>query len=484
MYSNHLDKIDLVKKGKISLIDEAKKLLNQIEEKKILNCYNFVFSEIENQAKQVEEKIKSNSAGKLAGMVIAVKDVIAIKDKPLTCSSKILKDFISIYDASVIEKIKSEDALIIGKTNCDEFAMGSSNENSAFGPVLNPYDHSRVPGGSSGGSAVAVAANLCDASLGTDTGGSIRQPASFCGIYGLKPTYGRVSRFGLTAFASSFDTIGPFAKNIYDLSLLFSVIAFYDPKDSTSANVPFEFNASDLLSLKNLKDIKNEIIVGLPEEYFGEGLDKEIKDCVEKFALNLENIGVKIKNINLPNSEYAIPAYYVLTTAEASSNLERYDGVKYGYRSKNSRTLNEMYAKTRAEGFGSEVKRRIMLGTFVLSSGYYDAYYKKAQKARKLIKQDFDKAFSEVDFILTPTSPTCAFKLGEKKSNPLEMYLSDIYTTSANLAGIPAINIPIGFNKQGLPIGAQILSNSFEERKLLQFCYIVEKELQIKTLNN
>lgn len=480
MYKNHFEKLSLIKAGELSLVENVQFFLNNIKNKNRLNCYNSVFDEAIKNAVFIEKKIKDGNAGKLAGMIVAVKDVIAIKDKPLTCSSKILENFVSLYDATTIKKIKEEDAIIIGKTNCDEFAMGSSNENSAFGPVLNPHDETRAPGGSSGGSAAAVSANLCDVSLGTDTGGSIRQPAAFCGIFGLKPTYGRVSRYGLTAFASSFDTIGPFAKNIYDLCLLFSALAFYDPLDSTSADVPFDFNIEELLKLKSLSDIASEIVIGLPREYFGDGLDIEIKNSIISFANNLEKIGVKIKEISLPNSEYAIPAYYVLTTAEASSNLERYDGVKYGYRSKNSKSLDELYSNSRDEGFGSEVKRRIMLGTFVLSSGYYDAYYLKAQKARRLIKNDFDKAFNEVDFILTPTTPTCAFKLGEKKHNPLEMYLSDIYTTSANLAGIPAINIPIGYNKENLPIGAQIMANSFEEKKLLEFCYIIEKELEIK----
>ena len=344
--------------------------------------------------------------------------------------------------------------------------MGSSNENSAFGPVLNPIDESRVPGGSSGGSAVAVAADMCDASLGTDTGGSIRQPAAFCGIYGLKPTYGRVSRFGLTAFASSFDTIGPFAKNVEDISLILDVISGKDENDSTSVDFSEVQLQAHNIEAKKLK-------IGLPKEYFAEGLDSEIKEKIFSLINSLKNEGFNVSEISLPMTEYNIAAYYILTTAEASSNLARYDGARYGYRSKYSDTLEEMYVNSRTEGFGAEVKRRIMLGTYVLSSGYYDAYYRKAQKVRRLIKEDFDKAFSNVDIILTPTTPTVAFKLGEKSNDPLQMYLSDIYTTSANLAGIPGLNVPIGKNENGLPIGLQILADHFQEEKLFSFAKVL-----------
>lgn len=435
--------------------------INEIKSQKDLNAFNFVFEDCVLEAENIEEKINSGTAGKLAGMVIAIKDVISIKDKPLTCSSKMLENFNALYDATVIEKIKKEDGIIIGKTNCDEFAMGSSNENSFFGAVKNPVNRSKVPGGSSGGSAAAVAAGLCDVSLGTDTGGSIRQPASFTGIYGLKPTYGRVSRFGLTAFASSFDSIGPFANNSYDLSLLLEVLSGHDEKDSTSSPL----DVPQFSSIKNGSDkIKR---IGIPKEYFGEGLQKEVREAIDKLISQLKENGFEIKEISLPNSEYTIATYYILTTAETSSNLARYDGAKYGYRSKESNNLENLYRNSRSEGFGKEVKRRIMLGTYVLSSGYYDAYYKKAQKVRRMIKNDFMKAFEEVDLILTPTSPFTAFDIGAKLSDPMEMYLSDIYTTSANLAGIPGINIPIGFDEQDLPIGVQFLANQFKEENLV-----------------
>jgi aspartyl-tRNA(Asn)/glutamyl-tRNA(Gln) amidotransferase subunit A len=470
-YINITEKISLIKENKISLVENVKDFLNRIEQRKNLNAFNFVFGDEALQfAEIIEPKIKSGNHGKLAGAVIAIKDVLSYKNHPLTCSSKILSDFTSVYTATAVQKLIDEDAIIIGKTNCDEFAMGSSNENSAFGPVLNPIDESRVPGGSSGGSAVAVAADLCDASLGTDTGGSIRQPAAFCGIYGLKPTYGRVSRFGLTAFASSFDTIGPFAKNVEDLFLILDVISGKDENDSTSVDF-----SEVKLQTQNIEAKK--IKIGYPKEYFAEGLDSEIKEKIFSLINSLKNAGFNVSEISLPMTEFNIAAYYILTTAEASSNLARYDGARYGYRSKNSDTLEEMYVNSRTEGFGAEVKRRIMLGTYVLSSGYYDAYYRKAQKVRRLIKEDFDKAFSNVDIILTPTTPTVAFKLGEKSNDPLQMYLSDIYTTSSNLAGIPGLNIPISRNTEGLPIGLQLLANQFDELRLLKLSYYIQKNI-------
>ncbi|MHB8930575.1 MAG: Asp-tRNA(Asn)/Glu-tRNA(Gln) amidotransferase subunit GatA [Melioribacteraceae bacterium] len=467
-YKNHSEKISLIKEGKLSLRENVSFFLNNIKEKSNLNAYNFVFDDCIEQASSIEQKIKNGSAGKLAGMVIAVKDVLAINQKPLTCSSNILRDFISIYTATAVQKLIDADAIIIGKTNCDEFAMGSSNENSAFGTVLNPVDTSRVPGGSSGGSAAAVAADLCDASIGTDTGGSIRQPAAFCGIYGLKPTYGRVSRYGLTAFASSFDTVGPFARNVDDIALVLSVISGYDENDSTSFKTDVPDFVTNLHSRKKLR-------IGLPKEYFAEGLNEEIRNAIFEKVEFLKEQGFEIYEIELPHTEYSIATYYILTTAEASSNLARFDGVRYGFRSKEDNNLLNMYVNSRSEGFGSEVKRRIMLGTYVLSSGYYDAYYRKAQKVRRLLKQDFDKAFEKVDLILTPTTPTTAFKIGEKTSDPLEMYLGDIYTTSANLAGIPGINIPIGKDMQGLPIGMQVMSRQFDELSLLQFSQIFDR---------
>ncbi len=462
-YSNLSEKIDLIKSGKLSLIENVNSYLKRIEERKHLNAFNFVFGDQAlKQAEKIESKIKSGKHGKIAGAVVAIKDVLAYKDHPLTCSSKILHNFSSIYTSTAVQKILDEDAIIIGKTNCDEFAMGSSNENSYFGKVLNPVDESCVPGGSSGGSAVAVAANLCDISLGTDTGGSIRQPAAFCGIFGLKPTYGRVSRFGLTAFASSFDTIGPFSQNVYDLALMLQVISGKDQQDSTSANQPVP---NYILQIEQNKKFK----IGLPKEYFADGLDIEIKNSILNEIEKLKDDGFSIEEVNLPMTEYTIAAYYILTTAEASSNLARFDGARYGYRSDNYSNLEEMYVNSRTEGFGTEVKRRIMLGTYVLSSGYYDAYYRKAQKVRRLIKEDFNKVFQQVDLLITPTTPTTAFKIGEKSENPLEMYLSDIYTTSANLAGIPGINIPISKSKNGLTIGMQVLAKQFDEEKLISF---------------
>ncbi len=403
-------------------------------------------------------------------MVIAIKDVLAYKDHPLTCSSNILKNFTSLYTATAVQKLIDEDAIIIGKTNCDEFAMGSSNENSAFGNVLNPVDKTRVPGGSSGGSAVAVAANLCDVSLGTDTGGSIRQPAAFCGVYGLKPTYGRVSRFGLTAFASSFDSIGPFSKNVEDSALVMEVISGKDSNDSTSIEKEIPDFSSSLSKDKKLK-------IGIPKEYFADGLDEEIKTAILNIVDELKLEGYEVKEVSLPKTEYTIATYYILTTAEASSNLARFDGARYGFRASDYKNLKEMYLNSRTQGFGTEVKRRIMLGTYVLSSGYYDAYYRKAQKVRRLIKEDFDNAFKKVDLLITPTTPTVAFKIGEKSDDPLQMYLSDIYTTSANLAGIPGMNIPIGKNSENLPIGLQILSQQFDEDKIFQLAKHIQDEI-------
>jgi len=470
-YKNHKEKLELIKSGKLSLIENVKHFLKNIEDQKELNAFNFVFAdEAIEFAKLVEQKIRSNSHGKLAGMVIAIKDVLAYKNHPLTCSSNILKNFTSLYTATAVHKLIDEDAIIIGKTNCDEFAMGSSNENSAFGNVLNPADKTRVPGGSSGGSAVAVAANLCDVSLGTDTGGSIRQPAAFCGVYGLKPTYGRVSRFGLTAFASSFDTIGPFTKNVEDAALVMEVISGKDINDSTSVEKEIP-NYSSLLSEK--KKLK----IGVPKEYFTDGLDEEIKTAILNVVDELKLEGNEVKEVSLPMTEYTIATYYILTTAEASSNLARFDGARYGFRASEYVNLKEMYLNSRTEGFGKEVKRRIMLGTYVLSSGYYDAYYRKAQKVRRLIKEDFDSVFSEVDLLMTPTTPTAAFKIGEKSNDPLKMYLSDIYTTSANLAGIPGMNIPIGKNSDNLPIGLQILSQQFDEEKIFQLGVHIQDEI-------
>jgi aspartyl-tRNA(Asn)/glutamyl-tRNA(Gln) amidotransferase subunit A len=465
IYKNINDKITRIKSGEISLIENLHSFLNLIEEKKHLNAFNSVFAdEALHRAAEIEKKIISGTNGKLAGCVVAVKDVFTLKDKPLTCSSAILKDYSSSYTATAIQKLLDEDAIIIGKTNCDEFAMGSSNENSAFGNVLNPVDETRVPGGSSGGSAAALKAGLCDISIGTDTGGSVRQPAAYCGIYGLKPTYGLISRYGLTAFASSFDTVGIFSNNIEDAALLLLVMSGKDPRDSTSSS-----NQPDLLTESDIN-----ITYGLPVEYLREGIDSDIKEAILKLVSDLKNAGYAVKDISLPHTKYNIAAYYILTTAEASANLSRYDGVRFGFRSRNPATLDEMYVNTRSEGFGAEVKRRIMLGTYVLSSGYYDAYFKKAQKVRRLIRQDFTEAFKEVDIIITPTTPSTAFKIGEKTDDPVMMYLNDIFTTSANLAGIPGLNIPYGKDSSNLPIGLQLLADQFNENHLIQAARLVK----------
>lgn len=439
--------------------------LQNIEEQKNLNVFISLFdSEARERASVIDEKIKKGTSGKLAGAVITVKDVISVKDRLLTCGSKMLSNFTTVYSATVIERLLDEDAIIIGKVNCDEFAMGSSNENSFFGPVKNPVDLTRVPGGSSGASAVSVAANMCLMSLGSETGGSIRQPASFCGITGLKATYGRISRFGLVAFASSFDSIGIFGNNNYDIGLLLEVIAGHDGRDSTSSENDVAIYS--VLSENKLDPEKTSI--GFAKEYFEEGLDEDIKNGVLAKIETLRIRGFKIKEISLPHTKYVIQTYYILTSAEASSNLSRFDGVRYGYRSADSATLEEMYVNSRSEGFGEEVKRRIMLGTYVLSAGYYDAYYRKAQKVRRLIMNDFENAFKEVDFIISPTTPNTAFRLGEKIDDPLSMYLNDIYTASVNLAGIPAISVPSGKDRNGLPFGIQVMGRKFDEEGLLK----------------
>lgn len=441
----------------------TKEYLSVIHQRKNLNAFLSVFEEEAlEQARSIDKKINAGNAGALAGMVIAIKDVICMKGKKTTCGSKILEQYEAIYDATVIKKLRQADAIFIGKTNMDEFAMGSSNENSAFGAVLNPIDESRVPGGSSGGSAVAVAAGMATTSLGTDTGGSIRQPAGFCGIVGLKPTYGRVSRYGLVAFASSFDQIGPFGNTVRDVARVLQVIAGHDDCDSTSANV----SVPDYLSALN-RDVKG-LKIGAPKEYFSDALNSEIRGAIEKKIAQLQSGGAEIVEVSLPHSQYTISTYYILATAEASSNLARYDGARYGYRSPNAKDVSSMYIKSRSEGFGSEVKRRIMLGTYVLSSGYYDAYYRKAQQVRRLIQNDFFEAFKKVDCIISPIAPSTAFKIGEKTDDPLQMYLSDIYTVSANLAGIPGINVNAGFDKNGLPIGVQLLGKQFDEATILK----------------
>lgn len=424
------------------------------------------------QAKRIDDLAgRGDPLPPLAGVPVAIKDVMVTRGVRSTAGSKVLENFIPPYDCTAVARLEAAGAIVLGKTNCDEFAMGSSNENSAYGPVRNPRDKTRVPGGSSGGSAAAVAAGTAVASLGSDTGGSIRQPASFCGVVGLMPTYGRVSRYGLIAFASSLDHIGPFTKTVKDAAILLNTIAGRDPMDSTSADVPVPDYTQEIG--KPVRGMK----LGIPKEYFSEGLDAEVRASVEGAIQLLQEAGAQSVPISLPHSSYAIPTYYVIATAEASANLARYDGVRYGYRSPNVRTLSDMYRKTRDEGFGPEVKRRIMLGTYALSSGYYDAYYLKAQKVRTLLARDFQDAFTKVDAILTPTAPTAAFKLGEKSDDPLSMYLADIYTVTADLAGIPGISVPCGHTKAGLPIGLQILGKHFDEGTILRIAHVVEHEL-------
>jgi aspartyl-tRNA(Asn)/glutamyl-tRNA(Gln) amidotransferase subunit A len=406
--------------------------------------------------------------GPLAGVPIAVKDVISTAGVRTTCGSKILETYVPPYDATAVARLEKAGAVILGKTNCDEFAMGSSNENSAYGPVRNPVAMDRVPGGSSGGSAAAVAAGMAVAALGTDTGGSIRQPGACCGVPAMMPTYGRVSRYGLIAFASSLDRIGPFATNVADTAAIMSVIAGHDENDATSAAVPSpDYAAGIEQAIQGLR-------IGVPEEYFGEGIDSQVKEKVLAGIALLEKLGCKRVSLKMPHTEYAIATYYIVATAEASSNLARYDGVRYGLRVPGA-TLIDMYRKTRERGFGAEVKRRLMLGTYALSSGYYDAYYLRAQKVRALIARDFTEAFQKVDAIVTPTAPTPAFKLGEKTSDPLQMYLADIYTVTGSLAGIPGISVPCGVTKEKLPIGMQILGPHFSESRVLQLARAFEK---------
>jgi len=456
-----------------SLPERTKTYLSKIKSNQNLNAFNNLLEHAAlHSAERIQNKFNSgHEVGKLAGKVIVVKDLIAAKDSELTCSSAILKGFHSLYNSTVVEKLLMEDAVLIGITNCDEFAMGSSNENSAFGAVSNPKNLMHVPGGSSGGSAAAVSANLCDAALGTDTGGSIRQPAAFCGVYGLKPTYGRVSRYGLVAFASSFDCIGPIANSTYDCADILEVISGKDEKDATSdeKSVP-EFSKLISAGVKGIK-------IGIPKEYFQSGLNDEIRIAIQNQIDLLSKDGCEILEVSLPHTEYSIAAYYILTTAEASANLARYDGARYGKRF-DSKDIQQMYIGSRTKGLGKEVKRRIMLGTYVLSSGYYDAYYLKGQKVRRLIQNDFNNVFKKVECLITPTTPTAAFKLGEKVTDPLEMYLNDIYTTSANLAGIPGMNIPIGINSDNLPIGMQVMSNHFNEEILLRISYFIEQKIK------
>jgi len=421
-------------------------------------------------AKQVDEKVaKGDEIGVLAGIPIAIKDNMSTKGIPTTCASRILENFIPSYESTVTQKLRDQGAVIVGKTNLDEFAMGSSTENSGYQVTANPWDIERVPGGSSGGSAAAVSADECVVSLGSDTGGSIRQPASFCGVVGLKPTYGLVSRFGLVAYASSLDQIGPFAHTVEDTAILLGAIAGYDSKDSTSLNVEIpDYTQSFATNLQGLK-------VGVIKETYSDGLDNIVAEKVNQAIKELEKLGAQVKEISCPRFRYGLPIYYIIAPSEASANLARYDGVKYGIRDESADNLLEMYTKTRAKGFGAEVKRRIMLGTYALSAGYYDAYYLKAQKVRTLIKQDFDNAFHDVDVLISPTSPTTAFKAGEKTDDPLSMYLSDLMTIPVNLAGLPGMSLPCGFDENNLPIGMQLIGNVLREDVLFKVGYAYQQ---------
>jgi aspartyl-tRNA(Asn)/glutamyl-tRNA(Gln) amidotransferase subunit A len=454
---------------KTSVEELTKNFLQIINEKRNLNAFLNVFDrKAIRRAQEVDKKIANGNAGSLAGMVMASKDNICFKDEVTTCGSKILQDFVSLYDATAIERLKNADVVFVGKTNLDEFAMGSSTENSAYGTVLNPHDKTRVPGGSSGGSAVAVAANMCVTALGSDTGGSVRQPAALCGVIGLKPTYGRVSRYGLVAYGSSLDQIGIFGNTSRDVARVLQVIAGHDEHDSTSANVDVP-NYLEALN-KNISGLN----IGIPKEYFTDGLDEEIRKTIFLQIEKLKSLGATVKEISTPNAEYVIPTYYIIAMAEASSNLSRFDGARYGYRAENVKNLHDMYVRSRSEGFGDEVKRRIMVGTYVLSAGYYDAYYRKAQQVRRLIYNDFINAYKDVDIIVSPATPTTAFKIGEKSNDPVQMYLEDVYTVSANLAGIPAITIRAGKDERGLPIGFQLYGKHFDEATILKVADCLE----------
>ena len=466
---------NLLKKGEVSPVELVDAVIGRIKayDNKV-NAYITVLErEARDQAVQMEDGIKNVDWDKqpLYGIPLAVKDLICTSGIKTTCGSRILENFVPPYDATVYSALKKAGAIVIGKTNMDEFAMGSSTENSAMGICRNPWNLDRIPGGSSGGAAAALAADMCIGALGSDTGGSIRQPASHCGVVGLKPTYGLVSRFGLVAFASSLDQIGPMTKDVTDAAILLDVIATYDDRDSTS--IPRE----DVDYVETLKDGLDGYTIGVPKEYFIGGIDDEVESCVKKAIELGESLGANIKEISLPHTEYGVAVYYIIAPAEASSNLARYDGVKYGYRHRNAKSLIDMYCETRSTGFGAEVKRRIMLGTYVLSAGYYDAYYKKASQVRTLIKRDFEDAFKDCDVLITPVAPTTAFKIGEKADDPLQMYLTDIFTLPASLAGIPGISIPCGLDRDGMPIGVQILASHLNESKIFRVAYNLERAL-------
>ena len=466
-----------LKNKELTVTDITKAYVDRINEKEkdVEAFVTTLTDEALEQAKDIQAKIDEGEiSGDFAGIPIGIKDNMCTKGVRTTCSSKMLENFIAPYDATVVEKLNKENMIDLGKLNMDEFAMGGSTEYSYFKKTRNPWDLNKVPGGSSGGSAAAVAANLVPWALGSDTGGSIRQPASFCGVVGLKPTYGLVSRYGLVAFASSLDQIGPITKDVRDSAMLLNIIAGHDEKDSTSAEV----EKKDYTKCLN-NDVKG-LKIGIPREFFAEGINEEVKDRLEKIIEEYKNMGAEIEEFSLDIAQYSLATYYIIACAEASSNLGRFDGIRYGYRTPEFSNLKDIYRKSRSEGFGEEVKRRIILGTYVLSSGYYDAYYKKAQQVRTLVMNEFNKAFEKYDVILTPTAPTAAFDIGSKSNNPLEMYLADICTVSVNIAGLPGISIPVGVNKEGMPVGMQLIGNRFQEEKILHAAYAMEQKLKFR----
>ena len=465
-----------LKNKEITLKDVAQAYKDRIKDKeKDVQAFLSINDNIIADTEKIQEKIENgNVKGEFAGIPIGIKDNLCVKGTKTTCASKMLENFIAPYDATTIENLKKENIVSLGKLNMDEFAMGSSTENSYFKVTKNPWNLNKVPGGSSGGSAAAVAADLVPWALGSDTGGSIREPSSFCGVVGLKPTYGLVSRYGLVAFASSLDQIGPITKDVRDNAMLLNLIAGHDPKDTTSVDIP------KVDYTKALKTDVKGIKIGVPKEFFGEGINEEVKQKLQEAIEKYKELGAEVEEISLDVAKYALATYYIIACAEASSNLGRFDGIRYGYRAKDCKNLKDIYKKSRSEGFGPEVKRRIILGTYVLSSGYYDAYYKKAQQVRTLVSNQFNEAFKKYDIILTPVSPTVAFDIGSKTSNPLEMYLADICTVSINIAGVPAMSIPCGVDKEGMPIGMQLIGNKFNEEKIYNVAYAYEQATKFR----
>lgn len=474
-----LEVSELIHSKKVTSEEVTKQIIEQIQKTEHLNALNsYCFQSALDKAREVDQKIADGQkVSVLAGVPIVVKDNINMIGTKTTCSSNMLKDYVSVYDATVVEKLKALDAVLIAKANMDEFAMGSSNENSAFGPVLNPVDNTRVPGGSSGGSAASVAAYQCYASLGTDTGGSIREPASFCGVVGMKPTYGRVSRYGVVAFASSLDQVGPLTRRVKDNAVMLSALAGYDAKETTSSKLPVPDYLNEIKN--NIKGLK----IGVAKQFFALGMDKEVEVAVKNAIEFYKNNGAEIVEVDLDNIDLALPTYYILSSAEASSNLGRYDGIRYGYRAENYDGLTDLYVKTRSQAFGREVKRRIMLGNFVLSSGYYDAFYNKAKKVQKLLEQTFEKAFEKCDALISPVCPSVAFKLGEKTNDHIKMYLSDIYTVPVNIVGSPAISFPCGKDSNGMPIGLQLIGKKFDESTLYTLANYFEKNNELEGQN-